>query len=422
MAVSEAEISVSVLLPTYNRAGYIAEALDSLLNQTPRPCEIIILDDGSSDDTAAVCARYGQEATYVSLRTNRGKTAAINHGLSLARGDFVWIMDDDDIAPPNALGDLLAPLRLDRNLGFSFGALRKFRTNARGERVFEGHAKPDATAPASIFVHLMEDCFITGQPCVLFRRDILASLAPFDENVVSSVDYNILLEVARRAAGVDVKSVVLWQRQHDGGRGTAADRYSAAARSARWRNSDRMLIARLLPQVQLNEYLGLPARPLTVIEIRRAHFQKAVIAGRKELWAEAARCIRIGLGIRPGEPLSAEGATILSRLFGSRYGIDAFLADRATQNELASDFVASSVGRQASYAVCAQLPFWLRFALRRGRLLSAFRVLAVMVRLAGWSGAGNLMHRAMQQKLQGGALGGLPAAKASNASYAAHKR
>jgi hypothetical protein len=413
MAKSGDDVTVSVLLPTYNRAGYIAQAIDSLLAQTCRPFEIIVLDDGSSDDTASVCTKYKQDVIYVGLPENRGKTAAINHGLAMARGEFIWIMDDDDIAPPHALRTLLAPLISDASLGFSFGALRKFRTGRRGQKIFERQTKPDAIAPRALFVHLMEDCFITGQPCVLFRRDSLMSLAPFDEAVLSSVDYNIILEVARRRAGIDVKSVVLWQRQHAGSRGPASMRYNASARADRWRESDKKLIARLLPQLSPGEYLGIHDRAaaMTPIEIRKAYLQKAVIAGRKELWTDAAESLRIGLGILPDEPLSPEGATILSRMFGSRYGIDAFLGDVDAQRDIAAIFRQNALGEQVSLAACSQLPFWFKYQIRRARFGAAIRVLAAMGRLAGRAGALHLVLGTMQRKLRSGALPGLPAAK-----------
>jgi glycosyltransferase involved in cell wall biosynthesis len=349
MAYSGDKPTTSVLLPTYNRAGLIADAIDSLLAQTTLPSEIIILDDGSSDATAEVCASYGHKLTYVALSANGGKSAAINRGLAMAQGDFVWIMDDDDIAPPHALSALLAPLIADDTLGFSYGALQKFRTGKRGERIFERVAAQRSNAPLSLFVNLMEDCFITGQPCVLFRRNILNDLAPFDETVLSSVDYNILLEVARRS------------------------------------------------------------------------LQKAVIAARKELWAEAVRCICVGLSIRPEEPLSPEGASILSRMFGSRYGIDAFLEETSTQKALAAAFAQSELGGQAGMAVCAQLPFWFQYSLRRGRLVAACRILAVLRRLVGRVGAFQVMRGAIERKLGRGKLAGVSAAKTANATYPAHK-
>jgi glycosyltransferase involved in cell wall biosynthesis len=418
MAYAADEGTVSVLLPTYNRAKYIAESLDSVLAQTYRPFEIIVIDDGSSDETAAVCARYGANVSYVKVKKNRGKTAAINHGLTLARGEFIWIMDDDDIAPPEALATLVRPLISDDDVGFSFGTLQKFRTDRQGKHRFESSQWADLTAPRSLFVRLMEDCFITGQPCVLFRRRLLAELAPFDERILSSVDYNILLRLSRHHAGVDVKAVVLWQRQHEGSRGPAAGRHSASSRTAKWREFDKRLILDLFPTLYLGEFLGIreAAGGLDKIQVRKANFQKAVIAARKELWSDAIHYLDIGFKTWPDEPLSVEGGTILSRMFGSRYGIDVFLDDLDLQKIMAKTFQQNSVGRSAAVAACARLPFWIKYELRRVRPLKALRVFQAMSRVVGWRQALKLTLDAARRKLGAATLASSAGAKKPKAA------
>ena len=408
MVNGAAAASVSVLLPTFNRARFISQAIESILAQSHRPLEIIVLDDGSTDETADVCAKFGSRTNYVRMPANRGKTAAINHGVMLARGEFVWIMDDDDIAPPQALATLLSPMLVDPEVGFSFGALRKFRETDDGALAFEDEQVRDKSAPLSLFVRLMEDCFITGQPCVLFRRECLVRHAPFDTGILASVDYNILLQVARRSRGVDVRNVVLWQRQHDGNRGPAAVQYASSARVSRWREYDKRLISGLLDELELGEYLGLsqPAAMLSPIQRRKALFQKAVIAGRKELWDDAATSLRAGAAMCPAEPLSPEGAAILSRMFGSRYGIDVFLKDRRLQAQLAEACGAGELGRGMRMAMASLLTFWLRHLSYRGKFRSALSSLRAMIRIAGRDGAAALLWRALDRNFYRAGLGG----------------
>lgn len=112
-------INVSVLVPTFNRENYLAECLDSLLAQSVPPLEIIVIDDGSEDGTAAVVARYGERIRYV-RKENGGKPSAVNLGLSLARGDLIWIFDDDDVALPDAIETRLACLQQHPEAGFVF--------------------------------------------------------------------------------------------------------------------------------------------------------------------------------------------------------------------------------------------------------------------------------------------------------------
>ncbi len=106
--VAETEPFFSIIMPAYNVTGYIAETLESLLKQSFCNIEIIIVDDGSTDGTDMVIARYA--AADRRIRThyqpNGGQGAARNHGLGMARGQYVWFVDSDDIVQTNALAKL----------------------------------------------------------------------------------------------------------------------------------------------------------------------------------------------------------------------------------------------------------------------------------------------------------------------------
>src|SRR3954454_6061300 len=87
--------SVTVVVPTYNSGRWIADAIDSALAQTRVPQQIVVIDDGSTDDTWARLRRYGSAIDYVP-QANSGVSAARNRGLELARGEFVAFLDADD--------------------------------------------------------------------------------------------------------------------------------------------------------------------------------------------------------------------------------------------------------------------------------------------------------------------------------------
>jgi hypothetical protein len=400
MANDRANAKVSVLLPTFNRARYIGVAIGSLLSQVHEPFEIIVLDDGSTDETGSICARFGERVNYVRIGTNGGKTAAINLGISLARGDFIWIMDDDDIAPPFALLTLLAPLLADPRVGFSFGALRKFSISSKGDWRFEETlARPRASH--SLFAQLMEDCFITGQPCTLFRRSCLQGVAPFDTAILASVDYNMLLQVARLHEGADVGKVVLWQRQHDGARGPAELQYSVKERIDRWREFDQRLIAGLMQQLELHEYLGLAAsrQALSPRQIRSALVQKAVIAGRKDLWVVAIDNLREAAATGPCRSFEPADLERLSSMLGSRYGIDALLKDASIQAGLVDAAGEGAAGNEVRIAVASLLTFWTHRMALKGDLGGVLSCLRAMVRIAGIRGAATLIARVATRRV-----------------------
>lgn len=378
---------VSVILPTFNRAGYIRAAISSVLEQVRPVREIIVVDDGSTDGTAAVCAEFGRQVRYVRQSENRGKTAAINRGLALATADYIWIMDDDDIAPPEALERLLRPLKANPRLGFSYGPLQKFTEDEWGRRHFEPPQIFPVRADQSFFSHLMEDCFITGQPCVLVRKACFQAIAPLDEQVIVSVDYNILLQLARRYDAACVDQVVLWQRQHAGMRGPKADSYSESERVQRWIQSDGRLLRQLLQELRLPEYLDLrdPAVRLTPLQRRQALFQKATIAARKKLWDVAFVALADALDTDGDSPLTAPHVAALRNMLGCRYGIDEFIFDPLKQTALVKACGQGPLANEVRRVVGSRLTYWIGLALRQGDFRRFSATCRALVRVSGAS-------------------------------------
>lgn len=376
---------VSVILPTFNRARYIRAAISSLLEQSYRVREIIVVDDGSTDGTAAACAEFEQKVLYVRQSENRGKTAAINRGLALATAEYIWIMDDDDIAPSDALEALIRPLNANPNLGFSYGPLQKFTEDEMGRRTFDRPQTFQVDTEQSFFARLMEDCFITGQPCVLMRRSCLEEIAPLNENVQVSVDYNILLQLARRYDAECVDQVVLWQRQHRGMRGPKANSYSESERVQRWMQSDAGLLRQLLLDLRLPEYLGLrgPSVRLRPFERRQALFQKAAIAARKNLWDVAFPALADALAADSGSPLPPPSVATLQNMLGCRYGIDEFIFDPAKQAALVKAAGRGPLAKVVRCAIGSRLTYWIGQAFRRGDLRRFSATCCTLVRISG---------------------------------------
>jgi glycosyltransferase involved in cell wall biosynthesis len=377
---------VSVILSTFNRERYIRAALLSILEQSCRPLEIIVVDDGSTDGTAAACAEFAQQVRYVRQPENRGKTAAINRGLALATADYVWVMDDDDIAPPDALERLLRPLTADPKLGFSYGALQKFTEDEQGRRKFDPPQRLPVDTERPLFARLMEDCFITGQPCVLVRRACFEAISPLNESVQVSVDYNILLQLARRYDAECVDGVVLWQRQHAGVRGPKANSYGSSERVQRWVQADARLLRQLLLELHLPEYLGLrdPDLRLTPLRKRQALFQKASIAARKNLWDMAFAALDDALGADAESRLSSADLAALQNSLGCRYGIDEFIFDDAKQSALIKAVGRGPLARQIRRAIGSRLTFWIGEAFRHGDLDRFSATLGALIHICGF--------------------------------------
>jgi glycosyltransferase involved in cell wall biosynthesis len=116
---------ISCIVPVFNGERYLAETLESILKQTYGPLEIIVADDGSTDGTPAVVARYRERVTYL-WQPNAGETAARNLGLCAARGDFVAFLDADDLWHPDKLARQVARFQERPDLDLCFTRFQNF--------------------------------------------------------------------------------------------------------------------------------------------------------------------------------------------------------------------------------------------------------------------------------------------------------
>lgn len=117
---------VSVIIPTYNRAALVRETVESALKQTYREIEIIVIDDGSTDDTAAVMQSYGNRIRY-SRRPNAGENAARNVGIKQAKGQYLALLDSDDLWEPYKIELQVALLKKFSDVAFTFSNFAIFK-------------------------------------------------------------------------------------------------------------------------------------------------------------------------------------------------------------------------------------------------------------------------------------------------------
>jgi glycosyltransferase involved in cell wall biosynthesis len=116
---------VSVIIPVYNGGRYLGEAIESVLSQTGFPLEIIVVDDGSTDDTASIAQNFGASIRY-HYQINGGAGAARNQGVVLARGNFLAFLDADDLWMVDKLKRQWAAFEADHDLELAFGHIQQF--------------------------------------------------------------------------------------------------------------------------------------------------------------------------------------------------------------------------------------------------------------------------------------------------------
>lgn len=277
---------ITVLIPTFNRADYVGECLESVLGQSLPASQLIVVDDGSTDQTATVLARYGDRITVV-RGPNRGKPAALNTGLAFATGDYVWMFDDDDVALPDALERLVAPLIGHPEYGFSYGTFHYTHTDPRSDHigeVFDQSQVPDVESRGFV-LPLLEANFLGGA-ALFARRSCYEVVGAFDERLIRSQDYDMAIRIARRFTGVRVPDPPIFHyRQHPGQRGTDRHRFDETRRFAKWLEYDQMIFRRLYRELPLASY-GAPGYDADLLR-RPALLQRLVVVSSKLLVAEA---------------------------------------------------------------------------------------------------------------------------------------
>lgn len=119
-------MTVSVILPTFNRADLVGEAIESVLVQTYGDLELIVVDDGSTDETPGLLARWKDSRLRVIRQENQGKSAARNRGLDAANGEFIAFLDSDDLWAETYLESVLEVFSDEESLDFVFSDLIRF--------------------------------------------------------------------------------------------------------------------------------------------------------------------------------------------------------------------------------------------------------------------------------------------------------
>ena len=182
-------LPITVVIPTYNRAGWLRECLASVAGQSVRPREVIVIDDGSTDETAQICRREWPEFQY-SYQANQGVSAARNRGIRMACSEWLALLDSDDLWEPTKLERQWAVLQSDPQLK----ALQTEEIWLRnGKRVNPRriHAKPSGW----LFAELIPLCLVSPS-AVIIHREVFEKVGAFDETLPACEDYDLWLRIA----------------------------------------------------------------------------------------------------------------------------------------------------------------------------------------------------------------------------------
>ncbi|HXK57940.1 MAG TPA: glycosyltransferase family A protein [Gammaproteobacteria bacterium] len=262
--------SISVVVPTFNRSGTLRRALQSIARQTRAPDQIIVVDDGSTDDTRQMVTSRFPQAIYLH-QPNRGVSSARNLGINSASGEWIALLDSDDEWLP---GKLSAQLEL-------LGSLPDYRIChteeiwiRSGRRV--NQMKKHTKCGGDIFLRCLPLCVISPSSA-LIHRSLFDRIGLFDESLPACEDYDLWLRIcaSHPVAYVTTPQVVKYGGHQD-------------QLSRRYWGMDRFRIAALEEIIQSGSLTGEALSAARAMVSRKARIVAGGAAKRGE-WIEAAR-------------------------------------------------------------------------------------------------------------------------------------
>ncbi len=182
---------VSVIIPTYNRADFIKDAVESVLCQTYKDFEIIIVDDGSTDSTKDVLQKFHNKITYI-YKSNGGAASARNVGINHAQGEYIAFLDSDDLWLPERLKFGVQALNSDKDIGLFFSDCSRVFNGEKASKTYFDDYKPCA---GYMFKQLFMQCFIPTLTVIL-RKGCFKEAGMFNEELPSCEDYDMWLRIS----------------------------------------------------------------------------------------------------------------------------------------------------------------------------------------------------------------------------------
>lgn len=184
---------ISIIIPTYNRGQWISKTINSVLNQTYRKFEIIVIDDGSTDNTSNILNEFVKSNSNIRYfkKINGGCSSARNLGLKYAKGELIAFLDSDDQYLPNALEVLQQALAKDRKANFAYSPSIEVNENGTESINF-----PAAAAKPEYFAVEHFKTFNARPGSVLYKREIFKKVHGFNENFKYNEDSDFLQRVA----------------------------------------------------------------------------------------------------------------------------------------------------------------------------------------------------------------------------------
>ncbi len=270
--------AVSVIIPTYQRAALAGNAVRSVLSQSYRDKEVIVVDDGSTDNTAEVLATFGG-AVRVIRQSNQGLSAARNAGIKASTGRYVAFLDDDDEWMPDRLDVQVPVLEGNDQIGLVFANMDAHDDTGRFlGQWFDYHAPPPLLSVETLFLYN----FIPI-PTVVLRRSVLDDVGWFDPSLDSCEDYDLWLRVIAAHRVHKCADRLARYRQSATGMSRDDRRMLSGLTRVKQLALERNPGIRRLPEKLLNEYCFQLFDRLDQVLIKQGEADQAAAVAQRQL-------------------------------------------------------------------------------------------------------------------------------------------
>jgi glycosyltransferase involved in cell wall biosynthesis len=234
-------LSISVIIPCYNQAHFLAEAIQSALDQDVPDLEVVVVNDGSPDNTREVAAHFGDRIRYIE-QENGGLSSARNTGIRAARGEYIAFLDSDDVYLPGALVILAGCLDNHPNVGLVCSDALLF--DRKGDFGLKSQWSGRPRNPANFRWETVEYCATPST--VMVRREVFDQVGPFDEYLKNAAeDWLMWVHISRYYDMAYIDQPLVRYRIHD---------RNATRNLERIHQGNRYAVAQVIAAPHFSEY------------------------------------------------------------------------------------------------------------------------------------------------------------------------
>jgi glycosyltransferase involved in cell wall biosynthesis len=298
--VAVAAPRVSAIIPTYNYARYVVAAVESALSQSFEDLEIVVVDDGSTDDTRETLRHLGARIRYIP-QAHRGLAATRNVGIGVSRGRYLAFLDSDDLWLPDKVSMQVARLDAEPAVGLVYTEATLFNDESATEIP---HSHWSEHPSGKILPWLLRHNVVPS-PTPMVRRELFEKVGPFDERLSSCEDWDMWIRIAQVSEFAYVDRVLARYRVHSANMSL---------------DQERMMTGRFRVLQKTFSGTGVPseARRLQRSVFSRWHADYALHHFYAERYAQARSEVMRAVALHPGCLAHGQtAAVLLSCLFGS---------------------------------------------------------------------------------------------------------